>query len=59
MNATTQNDQEIIQRLERDIKKYLAGGGVIQQLPPCTMSDRAKTESIASININKKGDKDE
>lgn len=59
MSATTQNNQEIIERLERDIQKYLAGGGVIKQLPSCTMSDRAKTESIASIRINRKGNKDE
>ena len=43
MLKATQTNQEVRERLEEDLNRFFAKGGKVQELPPCTFSDHAKT----------------
>lgn len=59
MTTPTLSNDAMIRKLERDIKEYLGKGGAIKQLPSCTYSDKLKKESMSSIAMRRKLDKDE
>ena len=59
MTTPPLSNDAMIRKLERDIKEYLGKGGAIKQLPSCTYSDKVKKESMSSIAMRRKLDKDE
>jgi hypothetical protein len=44
MLTATQTNQEVRERLEKDLKIYFAKGGTIKKFPSCTYSDHVLTE---------------
>ena len=44
MLTVTQTNQQVREKLEKDLKLFFGKGGQVRHLPPCTYSDHILTE---------------